>query len=73
MNDLPSYPLKDSVNKLHRYKEDVTLYHTGRRDMARYCQLHYNWEYINIVNKLKDVDWMTEKHIEKEFIVRKRK
>ena len=73
MNDLPSHPLKDRNNKLHRYKDDVTLYHSGRKNIARYCQVHYGWEYISIISTLKDVDWMSEKHIKKEFIVRKRK
>ena len=70
INNIQSYPLKDKYNKLHRYKEDITLYHIGRRDMPRYCQVHYEWEYISIVNTLKNVDWMSEKHIKKEFIVR---
>ena len=70
INNIQSYPLKDKYNKLHRYKEDVTLHHSGRRDMARYCQIHYKWEYISIVSTLKDVDWMSKEHIEKEYIVR---
>jgi len=68
--NIRSYPLKDKYNRLHKYKEDVTLHHSGRRDIARYCQIHYKWEYISIINTLKDVDWMSKEHIKKEFIVR---
>ena len=34
VNNPQSYPLTDRDNKLHQ----------------RYCQVHYKWEYINIIN-----------------------
>ena len=50
VNNPQSYPLTDRDNKLHQYKEDVTVYHAGYKDLTRYCQVHYKWEYINIIN-----------------------
>ena len=73
MKSLPSHSLKDRENKLHKYRDDITAYHSGHRDLARYCQVHYEWEYISIINTLKDVDWMSAKHIKKEFIVRNKR